>query len=174
MLAVQMHGGAGMARRSRKNQRSVVGTLFVEFSALAGILGIAQPSVRDTFWRAIQPPAASAPSANVPAANMRADTSSTAAGLSSNVYQSTPESSSIYFQPFASVPMQVDPRCMQNMYQPTRPKRLSFLRRVSKSDGVLADLGRWARFSEPRIIGRKLLSHDGFLARATLVIIVPL
>ncbi|MDX1925145.1 MAG: hypothetical protein SFV81_01425 [Pirellulaceae bacterium] len=45
-----------MARQSRKKKTGVLGTLVVELSALAGILGIAQPAVRNNLWSMLQPP----------------------------------------------------------------------------------------------------------------------
>ena len=44
-----------MARQSRKKQPGVIGTLLVELSALAGIFGIAQPTVRSNIWQMLQP-----------------------------------------------------------------------------------------------------------------------
>lgn len=46
-----------MARQSRRKKTGVLGTLVVELSALAGILGIAQPAVRNNLWNMLQPPA---------------------------------------------------------------------------------------------------------------------
>lgn len=40
-----------MARRSRKS-KSILGSLAVELSALAGILGLTQPAFRDQLWNA--------------------------------------------------------------------------------------------------------------------------
>lgn len=45
-----------MARQSRKKKTGVLGTLVVELSALAGILGIAQPALRNNLWSMLQPP----------------------------------------------------------------------------------------------------------------------
>ncbi len=47
-----------MARQSRRKRTGVLGTLMVELSALAGILGIAQPAVRNNLWKMLQPPSA--------------------------------------------------------------------------------------------------------------------
>jgi len=44
-----------MARRARRKQSGVIGTLVVELSALAGILGIAQPAVRNNLWSLVNP-----------------------------------------------------------------------------------------------------------------------
>lgn len=46
-----------MARQSRRKQTGVLGTLLVELSALAGIFGIAQPTVRNNLWQMVQPAA---------------------------------------------------------------------------------------------------------------------
>lgn len=45
-----------MAKQSRRKKNGVIGTLLVELSALAGIFGIAQPTVRNNLWQMIQPP----------------------------------------------------------------------------------------------------------------------
>ena len=44
-----------MSRRPRRKQKGVIGTLLVELSALAGIFGIAQPTVRNNLWQMVQP-----------------------------------------------------------------------------------------------------------------------
>jgi hypothetical protein len=56
--------------RQRRKQKSVVGAIVFELSALAGILGIAQPTLRETVWEAITKTTASmSPSAQVESAH---------------------------------------------------------------------------------------------------------
>lgn len=45
-----------MARKARRKQTGIISTLLVELSALAGIFGIAQPTVRNNLWQMLQPP----------------------------------------------------------------------------------------------------------------------
>lgn len=40
----------------RRKKQSVLGTLLIELSAVAGILGISQPAMRDNLWALIQGP----------------------------------------------------------------------------------------------------------------------
>ena len=51
-----------MARRARRKQSGVIGTLVLELSALAGILGIAQPTLRNNLWSVVN----SRPTQNAP------------------------------------------------------------------------------------------------------------
>lgn len=44
-----------MARQSRRKPTGVISTFFVELSALLGILGIAQPTIRNHLWHMVQP-----------------------------------------------------------------------------------------------------------------------
>jgi hypothetical protein len=44
-----------MARKARRKQSAAISTLLVELSALAGILGISQPELRDNLWSLIGP-----------------------------------------------------------------------------------------------------------------------
>jgi hypothetical protein len=39
-----------MSRRKSRKKRSPWGTLLLEFSTLAGMLGVTQPALRDQFW----------------------------------------------------------------------------------------------------------------------------
>ena len=46
----------------RRKQKSVLGTLVLEITTLAGILGIAQPTLREQLWSILSHPAQSATS----------------------------------------------------------------------------------------------------------------
>ena len=50
-----------MAKRPRRKQAGAIGTLMVELSALAGILGVTQPTVRDNLWQMVQPATINSP-----------------------------------------------------------------------------------------------------------------
>ena len=84
-----------MARRTRRKQPGIIGTLIVELSALAGIFGVAQPSVRDSLWQLIQP-----------------------ATINSSASQATPQE----FREFVPQPESYGPTAARNeVYQPTYP-----------------------------------------------------
>ncbi len=55
-----------MARRPRRKQAGAIGTLLVEMSALASILGVTQPTVRDNLWQMVQPAAINSPAKQLP------------------------------------------------------------------------------------------------------------
>ena len=55
-----------MARRPRRKQAGAIGTLLVEMSALASILGVTQPTVRDNLWQIVQPAAINSPAKQLP------------------------------------------------------------------------------------------------------------
>ena len=50
-----------MARRTRRKQPGAAGTLMVQLSALASILGVTQPTVRDNLWQMVQPATINSP-----------------------------------------------------------------------------------------------------------------
>jgi len=87
-----------MARQSRRKQSGVIGTLLVELSALAGIFGVAQPTLRNNLWQIVQP-----------------------AAVNSQVNQSGPQG----FDQFESQPESFspnfEPKYMPEVYQPTYP-----------------------------------------------------
>ncbi len=129
-----------MARRARSKQKGVIGTLFVEVSALMGILGIAQPSVRNNLWSIINPPAAASSQTttnrdaftnlqthplNANAANSLNSNSLNVTAHShvaqSQIIARPPQSTTVHFDSpqtaYGSIPMQTVPS--QTLYPPT-------------------------------------------------------
>ncbi len=94
-----------MARRSRRKQTSVLRTLFVELSALAGIFGIAQPTVRNNLWQMVQPTAVKSRFEQSPQAK-----------VSERNEQSVPQP--IVWQPEPFVPSYVPQSLQQQFYPP--------------------------------------------------------
>ncbi len=119
-LRNQLMEGITMAKRARRKQSTVIGTLALELSALAGILGIAQPAVRNNVWSLVSPPTSQgaplAPMSNVPALPHApiAHTASVApnAGLPAGVY-ATEQPPSFYSPTYtaqAVLPQHAPPR----------------------------------------------------------------
>jgi hypothetical protein len=74
-----------MPRRNYRKKQSLLGTLFIELSAIAGILGISQPTLRDNLWALIRGTGGVQQTAPLPLVNSNA-----------TKFQSLPENS--YFE----------------------------------------------------------------------------
>ncbi len=103
-----------MARRARRKQSGVIGTLALELSALAGILGIAQPAVRDNMWSIVNPTGA----ANAPLTSLGYPPQ-TMPQVSHSQYCPFSYSTAGVYQPAPEIPTPRDP--YQRFFQPPAP-----------------------------------------------------
>lgn len=101
-----------MARQARRKQKGIIGTLFVELSALMGILGIAQPSVRNNLWSILNPPPATATQMSAEASPLNSELSSFAS-QSINASQVVNQTATYPLQPSVAQPNFTQPNFTQ-------------------------------------------------------------